>query len=177
MIVLELSWVDAACSELRAPNGEVLISIATPKLVRAIHREEGELVVHARPVSSLDEAERAALEYGKAWLAERTSVEEVYGSMENASREVEAEIGAMPEMTPSELRYARTKCLLLQLMRRLPVFDVLQIVGDVVGSDAEAYEDAQPVSVKNMAMRLVHDLWNEGVPGTDHPSVDGSEPP
>ena len=80
-------------------------------------------------------------------------------------------------MTPDELRYARTKCLLLRLMRRMPVFDVVQIVGDVVGSDAEAYEDAQPDIVKNIAMRLVLDLWNEGVPGSDHPSVDGSEPP
>lgn len=83
----------------------------------------------------------------------------------------------MSEMTPSELRYTRTKCLLLRLMRRMPVFDVIQIVREVVDSDAEAYENSQPNSVQVVAMRLVLDLWNEGVPGTDHPSVDGKEPP
>lgn len=97
MIELELSWVDAACSELSAPNGEVLISIATPTLVRAIHREQGALVVYVRLVSSIDQARRMALAYGKAWLAERTSVEEVYGSMENASREVEAKEERCPK--------------------------------------------------------------------------------
>lgn len=77
---MELKWTEAKAAELVAPNGQSLVLVATPELVRAVHQEDGQLVLFKRPCSSIEQAERQGWAYARAWLAGHTSVREVYGS-------------------------------------------------------------------------------------------------
>lgn len=88
MISVDLDWKEGACAELVAPNGEVLLSVATASFSRMIHQEDGEVVVYSKETSSFAAAQALCHDYAKAWLASHTSAEEVYGSMEAALREV-----------------------------------------------------------------------------------------
>jgi hypothetical protein len=80
LMVMELKWAEASVAELSAPNGQGLLLVATAELVRAVHQEDGELVLFKRPCEGIEQAQRQALAYARAWLAGHTSAAEVYGT-------------------------------------------------------------------------------------------------
>lgn len=76
---VDLLWGDAWVSELQAPNGHTLLLVAGRSSVRAIHVEDGQLVIFKRACDGFSRARIQARVYAQAWLAEHTSVEAVYG--------------------------------------------------------------------------------------------------